>query len=106
MTTGINGCQNDSDRWVSVVNNENSKDSRICRPHGYTDVYLWISQQGDTRPSVQTKKGLMWIQDDDWRIMGQWEWSDQKVQLAKVESQPQDYLLTITADGDIRLSEK
>lgn len=104
MTTGIRGCQNDSDRWVSVINHENRGDSRICGPNRFSDLYFWISQHGESRPSIQTKKGLMWIQDDNWKIMGEWEWGGNKIELANVESQPQDYRLNISAEGDISLT--
>ncbi|MFJ2187862.1 hypothetical protein ACIOJE_07820 [Kitasatospora sp. NPDC087861] len=106
MTVAINGCQNASDRWVSVINNENRTESRTCSPSSYSEVYFWISQHANNRPSIQTKKGLMWIQDDNWEILGEWEFGGPKVLLAKIDKQPRDYVLNISADGEISLIEK
>ncbi|MFG2638984.1 hypothetical protein ACGFX8_35690 [Streptomyces sp. NPDC048362] len=104
MVVAIRGCKNDSDKWVSVINPERLEDSKVCGPKREDRLHLWISQQGDRRPTIQTKKGVMWIQDDDYRVVGEWDWKGPKLELARVHGSQTDFRLDISADGEITLT--
>ncbi|MEV6564623.1 hypothetical protein [Streptomyces kronopolitis] len=104
MTTGIKGCDNQSNSFVSFVNEEHAGDSESVSPRSYSDAYAWISQHKDKPLSVQTGRGRCIIWDDDWKIKGQWDDGRGEVVLAKVEHSPQDYRMTVGTTGDITLA--
>ncbi|MFD9206122.1 hypothetical protein ACFVZM_07545 [Streptomyces sioyaensis] len=104
MTTGIRGCDNQSNSFVSFVNEEHAGDSESVNPRSYSDAYAWISQHKDKPLSVQTGRGRCIIWDNDWKVKGQWDDGKGEFVLAKVESSPQDYRMTVASTGDISLS--
>jgi hypothetical protein len=104
MTTGVRGCENQSNATVSFVNVEHPADSAIVPPSSYTEMYAWISQHRNRPLSVQTKKGTCYIWDQDWEIRGQWEGNSSYVTLAIVKHSPQDYKMTVDNEGDISLA--
>ncbi|MDB9372347.1 hypothetical protein [Nodularia sphaerocarpa] len=106
MTTGIKGCDNQSNANISIVNTENRADSQVVPPRTYSEVYAWISQHRDKPLSVQTARGQCDIWDEDWKIKGQWDDGTGEFVLAQVKRSPQDYKMTITDAAEISLSAK
>ena len=104
MTTGIRGCENQSDTTVSVINVEHPGDSVVLSAKSYSDVYAWISQHRNTPLSVQTKKGTCSIWDENWEIRGQWVGDPNTVLLAAVHSSPKDFKMTVDETGDITIA--
>ncbi|MFI1965267.1 hypothetical protein ACH429_14340 [Streptomyces pathocidini] len=103
MTTGIRGCDNQSNAHVSFLNEEHAGDSQTVGPRSYGDVYAWISQHKERPLSVQTGRGRCIIWDQDWKVKGEWDDGTGEFDLAKVESSPQDYKMTVSATGDISI---
>jgi hypothetical protein len=106
MTTGIRGCDNQSNSHVSFVNEEHPADSQSVNPRTYEEVYAWISQHKDRPLSVQTGRGRCILWDDDWKIKGEWDDGSGERVLAQVRRSPQDYRMTISATGDITIHER
>ncbi|GAA3163180.1 MULTISPECIES: hypothetical protein [Streptomyces] len=107
MTTGIRGCDNQSNSQVSFVNKEHPGDSRSVGPRTYDGgVYAWISQHKDNPLNVQTGRGNCIVWDEDWKVKGQWNDGSGEFVLAEVHSSPQDYGMTVSMTGDISLSAK
>ncbi|MFD9816809.1 hypothetical protein [Streptomyces sp. NPDC059080] len=104
MTTGIRGCDNQSNSYVSFVNQEHPGDSTSVSPRTYSDAYAWISQHKDKPLTVQTGRGHCILWDDDWKVKGQWDDGNGEFVLANVEHSPQDYRMTVSMTGDISLS--
>jgi hypothetical protein len=105
MTTGIKGCDNQSNSNVSIVNSETPGDSKVVAPRTYNgDVYAWISQHKDKPLNVQTGRGKCIIWDSDWKIKGEWDDGKGEFILANVQSSRQDYSLTVNATGNISLA--
>ncbi|MFB6784524.1 MULTISPECIES: hypothetical protein [unclassified Streptomyces] len=105
MTTGIKGCDNQSNSYVSFVNEEHSGDSESVSPRSHSDAYAWISQHKDRPLSVQTGRGRCIIWDDDWKVKGEWDDGKGEFVFAAVQRSPQDYQMTVSSTGDITLSE-
>ncbi|GAA2495322.1 hypothetical protein ACFW9F_26215 [Streptomyces sp. NPDC059506] len=105
MTTGIRGCDNQSNAHVSFVNQEHAADSQTVGPRSFGDVYAWISQHRDRPLSVQTGRGRCILWDDDWKIKGQWDDGSGEFVLAQVRRSPQDYAMTVSPTGDITVRE-
>ncbi|MEH1938945.1 MAG: hypothetical protein V7L01_01830 [Nostoc sp.] len=107
MTTGIRGCDNQSNAHVSFVNAENPGDSKVVPPRTYQEsAYAWVSQHRDKPLNVQTGRGKCSLWDDDWKIKAEWDDGQGEMVLAKVKRSPQDYKMTINEIGDIVLSER
>jgi len=106
MTTGIRGCDNQSNAYVSIVNQEHAGDSQSVAPRSYKEVYAWISQHKGKPLSVQTGRGRCILWDDNWKIKGQWDNGSGEFILAKVKRSPQDFKMTVSATGDISLHER
>ena len=106
MTTGIRGCDNQSNSYVSFVNQEHAGDSQSVSPRSYGEVYAWISQHKERPLSVQTGRGRCVVWDDDWKIKGEWDDGSGEFVLAQVHSSPQDYSMTVSSTGDITVRER
>ncbi|MEV0599657.1 hypothetical protein AB0I82_10210 [Streptomyces sp. NPDC050315] len=103
MTTGIRGCDNQSNAHVSFLNEEHPGDSETVDPRTFSGAYAWISQHKEKPLSVQTGRGRCIIWDSDWKVMGQWDDGKDEFKLADVDSSPQDYQMTVSVTGDISL---
>ena len=106
MTTGIRGCDNESNANVSIVNTEHPGDSQVVSPRTQSEVYAWISQHRDKPLSVQTGRGKCVLWDQNWKINGQWDDGTSEFVLANVHKSPQDYKMKISDTGDISISER
>lgn len=104
MTTGIRGCDNQSSSFVSFVNEEHAGDSQSVSPNSNSDAYAWISQHKEKPLSVQTGRGRCILWDDDWKVKGEWDDDKGEVVFATVRHSPQDYKMTVSETGDIKLS--
>ncbi|AXI81065.1 hypothetical protein [Peterkaempfera bronchialis] len=106
MTTGIKGCDNQSNSYVSFVNQEHAGDSQTVNPRSYGDVYAWISQHKERPLSVQTGRGRCVIWDDNWKIKAEWDDGGGEFILANVRRSPQDFGMTVSSTGDITIHER
>lgn len=104
MTTGIRGCDNQSNSNVSFVNAEHPADSRVISPRTYDEAYAWISQHKDNPLNVQTGRGKCIIWDSDWKVKGEWDDGKGEFILANVQSSPQDYSMSVDTTGNITLT--
>lgn len=108
MTTGIKGCNNQSQTTVSFVNSEHPADSKIVGKTTDDDnVYAWISQHKDKPLRVQTAKGMCSIWDSNWKIMSLWDIDgNQEEKLADVKGSPQDFKMTVDETGEIKIAKR
>ncbi|MFZ6179014.1 hypothetical protein [Nannocystis pusilla] len=106
MTTGIRGCDNQSNAHISIVNMEHPADSQTVGPRSYAEVYAWISQHKNIPLSIQTGRGRCILWDEDWKIKAEWDDGSGETVLANVHSSPQDYKMTVDPTGNISLAER
>ncbi|MEH2046032.1 hypothetical protein [Nostoc sp.] len=106
MTTGIKGCNNESNATISFVNTEHAADSQVVSPRSYTEVYAWISQHREKPLKVQTGKGVCSLWDGNWKINAQWDDGSNEFTLANVKKSPQDYRMLVNEAGNISITER
>jgi hypothetical protein len=106
MTTGIRGCDNQSNAIISIVNTEHPGDSQTVGARSYSEVYAWISQHKSKPLSIQTGRGRCILWDEHWKIKGEWDDGSGEFILASVHRSPQDYKMTVSPTGSISLSER
>ena len=103
MTTAIKGCENNSDRMVSIINPETPSDSRTIGPETTGEVYAWISQHEENPLRIQTKRGTYSIWDKDHVLWEKEEGERHGKMIATFSENNLDFKVTVYKGGEVSL---